>query len=167
MAKKLLKGENLDIFTNKTMSIKEIKDLKYSQEMATVVGVQLMCFRKDQEFDLVYDTCSIVPSHGKLIAKADQLFCKTCVKIVSGQKMVQLKAEVKDDSEKCMWVSIFNQCSKVILEGQYATFIKCSHFERVQILKNIEEDESLNYVFEVNVKKGKFTNVIAKSITKM
>lgn len=164
MAKKLLKGENLDIFTNKTMSIKEIKELQYSHETVTVEGVQLVSFRKEQESDLVYETCSIVPSHGKLIPKGDKLYCKNCAKCVSGQKMVQLHAEVVDDSEKSEWVAIFNQWSKVILGGQYATFINCSHFERVQILKNIEEDENLCYVFEVTVKKGKFTNITAKNI---
>lgn len=159
----LLIGENCEMFTDISLSIEQICQLPFRQETATLQEVPVMTFKKNQESDLVYRACSIIPSHGKLTQKANKMYCEKCATFLKGNRKVLLKAEIKDKSDKTTWITIFDQGAKVLLGNSYDNFLDCSHIERVSILKNIEHNDDL--FFELSVKKDRFNNLIAKKVT--
>ncbi|XP_071150741.1 uncharacterized membrane protein-like isoform X2 [Mytilus edulis] len=163
--KKLLKNENRNIFVDKTMSIKEIFELPYSQDTATINDVQVLTFKKERESEFVYRSCSIDSSHGKLIPKGRKKYCKKCGEYLKGEKKVELNAEIKDTSDSRTWIKIFDQSAKAILGNSYNTFLDCSDKERVSILKKIERNDALYFGFKVSVKKDKCNyKIIAKQV---
>ncbi|CAG2244073.1 unnamed protein product [Mytilus edulis] len=157
----LLIGENCEMFTDKPLSIEQICQLPFSQETATLNEVQVVTFKKIKSRIWCTEHAALFNHMVNLSEKRTNSIVKM-LHISKWQQKVLLNAEIKDKYDHRTWITIFDQCAKVILSKSYDTFLDCSHIERVSILKEIENNEDL--YFDLKVKKDQCNKIIAKQV---